>query len=118
MDYPLTDEQIKTIKDCLGSSSILIYGFIKENQREALNFLIAHRFVVNGSQIAINAYSNQFFPVASTPEILRQITNENTRILKEREKAERAERRNSRISVATLIIGILTLLATIASMFL
>lgn len=118
MDYPLTDEQIKTIKDCLGSSPFLIYGLLKEDQRDALSFLIAHRLVINETQYAINGYSNRFVPIASAQAILRQITNENTRILKEREKAERAERRNSRISVATLVIGILTLLATIASMFL
>ena len=39
MDYPLTDEQLKTIKGCLGSSHFLIYGLIRENQREALSFL-------------------------------------------------------------------------------
>lgn len=46
MDYPLTEEQIKKIKECLSSSHVLIYGLLKENQREALNFLISHRFLI------------------------------------------------------------------------
>lgn len=118
MDYPLTEEQIKTIKECLASSHVLIYGLLKENQREALSFLIAHRFVVNSSQFAINGYSNQFIPVASISEILRQINEENTKILNERIKTERAERRNTNISKATLIVSILALVATIIGLFL
>lgn len=118
MDYPLTEEQIEKIKKCLCSSHVLIYGLLKEDQREALNFLISHRFVVNSSQFAINGYSNQFYPVASIPEILRQINEENTRILNERAKAEKAERRSENIGKATLFVGILTLIATIVGLIL
>lgn len=118
MDYPLTEEQIKKIKECLSSSHVLIYGLLKENQREALNFLISHRFVVSASQFAINGYNNQFYPVASIPEILRQINEENMRILDEQAKAEKAEKRNSNISRATLIVSILALIATIIGLFL
>ena len=118
MDYPLTEEQIEKIKKCLGSSHVLIYGLLKEDQREALNFLISHRFVVNSSQFAINGYSNQFIPVASISEILRQINEENTKILDERAKAERIERRSENIGKATLIVSILALATTIIGLFL
>lgn len=118
MNYPLTEEQIEKIKKCLASSHVLIYGLLKDDQREALNFLISHRFVVNSSQVAINGYGNQFYPIASITEILRQINEENTKILNERAKAERVERRNSNISKATLIVSILALIATIIGLFL
>lgn len=117
MDYPLTEEQIEKIKKCLGSSHVLIYGLLKEDQREALNFLISHRFVVNSSQVAINGYGNQFYPIASVTEILRQINEENTRILNERAKVEKAERRDSNIGKATLIVSILALIVGIIGLF-
>ena len=117
MDYPLTEEQLKKIKECLCSSHVLIYGRLKDNQREALNFLIAHRFVVSASQFAINGYGNQFYPVASIPEILRQINEENKRVIDDHAKAEKAERRNAKMAMATLAIGILTLAVSVIGLF-
>ena len=120
MDYPLTEEQIKKIEKLLSNpahSLGMLYARIPAEEQEAFGFLVKHRFVVNGSQFAINAYSNQFFKVASNKEILRQINEENTRILNERIQAERASRHNENIGKATLIVSILALIVGIIGLF-
>ena len=117
MDYPLTEEQIEKIMKCLSSSSVLIYGLLKDDQREALTFLIAHRFVVSATQIAINGYSNHFYKVASIPEILRQINEENNRIIEERAKAEKEAKRNTMLTKIGVIVGVLTLIVSVISLF-
>lgn len=121
MDYPLTKEQLNKIKTFLANTpTTMFYGRIDEAYQEVFDFLIYHRFIANSSMFAYNVEhsSNQFYRVTTNSEILRQIINENTRILEERKKAERAEKRNSRTSISTFAISILTLLATIASIFL
>ena len=120
MDYPLTEEQIEKIETLLSDpahSLGMLYARIPIKEQEAFGFLVKHRFVVSGSQFAINTYSNHFFKVTSNVEILRQINEENTKILNERAKVEKAERRNSNIGKATLIVSILTLIVGIISLF-
>ena len=120
MDYPLTEEQIEKIRTFLKDApSTMLYGRISEEYQESFDFLIYHRFIANSSLFAYNGgYSNQFHRVTTNSEILRQINEENTKILDERAKAERIERRSENIGKATLIVSILALIATIIGLFL